>query len=142
MNASQIYQRIKESFERQGMTQNLGFELIAAQEGQVEFALPRSEKVLQQQGAFHGGALGTLADISCGYAALTVAPEGMEVSTVEYKINFACAAVGDRVLCVGQVKRAGRTLCVCTAELFDEKDGVRMACGFMQATIINIEKKY
>jgi uncharacterized protein (TIGR00369 family) len=137
-----IYHRIEESFKRQGMTQNLGFELVSAEKGKVEFAMPRSDKVLQQQGAFHGGALGTLADICCGYAALTVAPEGMEVTTVEYKINFVSAAVGERVICVGEVKKAGRTLTICTAELFDEKDGIRKTCGYMQATVINIAKKY
>jgi uncharacterized protein (TIGR00369 family) len=140
MNA--IYQRIDESFKRQGMTQNLGFEFISAEKGRVEFAMPRNDRVLQQQGAFHGGALGTLADISCGYAALTVAPEGMEVTTVEYKINFVSSAVGERVICIGEVKKAGRTLTICTAELFDEKEGVRKTCGYMQATVINIEKKY
>jgi uncharacterized protein (TIGR00369 family) len=142
MSDPAIYQRINESFQRQGMTQNLGFEFISANIGKVEFAMPRSEKVLQQQGAFHGGALGTLADICCGYAALTVAPEGMEVTTVEYKINFVSAAAGERVVCIGEVKKAGRTLTICTAELFDEKEGVRKTCGYMQATVINIAKKY
>jgi uncharacterized protein (TIGR00369 family) len=142
MSHSAIYERINESFKRQGMTQNLGFELISAEKGKVEFAMPRSDKVLQQQGAFHGGALGALADISCGYAALSVAPEGMEVTTVEYKINFVSAAVGERVVCIGEIKKAGRTLTICTAELFDEKDGIRKTCGYMQATVINIAKKY
>jgi uncharacterized protein (TIGR00369 family) len=137
-----LEQRILESFARQGMTQHLGFEFIHADVGKVEFAMPRSDKVLQQQGVFHGGALGTLADICCGYAALTVAPQDMEVTTVEYKINFVSAAVGERVVCIGEVKKAGRTLTVCTAELFDEKDGVRKTCGYMQATVINIAKKY
>jgi uncharacterized protein (TIGR00369 family) len=139
---TEIETRINESFQRQGMTQNLGFEFISADSGKAEFAMPRSEIVLQQQDHFHGGALGTLADICCGYAALTVAPEGMEVSTVEYKINFVSAAVGERVVCIGEVKKAGRTLTICTAELFDVKDGIRKTCGYMQATVINIEKKY
>ena len=108
-----IHQRIQASFERQGLARTLGFEFIRAEKGRVEFAVPLSERVTQQQGAMHGGALGALADISCGYAALTVAPEGMEVTSVEYKINFAAAAVGERVHCVGEVKRAGRTLAVC-----------------------------
>ncbi|MBS7807246.1 PaaI family thioesterase [Variovorax sp. PCZ-1] len=139
---SALYERIETSFKRQGMMQALGCELVSVDKGRVEFALPMSEKVTQQQGAFHGGALGALADISCGYAALTVAPEGMEVTSVEYKINFAAAASGERVHCVGEVKRAGRTLAVCQAELFDVKDGERKSCGFMQATMIYIEKKY
>ncbi len=139
---SALYKRIETSFKRQGMMAALGFELISVEKGRVEFAVPMSEKVTQQQGAFHGGALGALADISCGYAALTVAPEGMEVTSVEYKIYFAAAATGERVHCVGEVKRAGRTLAVCQAELFDVKNGERKSCGFMQATMIYIEKRY
>lgn len=142
MSQNTLYERIACSFERQGMMKALGFELISVEKGRVEFAVPMSEKVTQQQGAMHGGALGTLADISCGYAALTVAPEGMEVTSVEYKINFASAATGERVHCVGEVKRAGRTLVVCQAELFDVKDGMRKSCGYMQATIIYVAKKY
>jgi uncharacterized protein (TIGR00369 family) len=136
------HERIEASFKRQGMMQALGCELVSVEKGRVEFALPMSEKVTQQQGAFHGGALGALADISCGYAALTVAPQGMEVTSVEYKINFAAAATGERVHCVGEVKRAGRTLAVCQAEIFDVKDGARKSCGFMQATMIFVEKRY
>ena len=137
-----IYQRIEESFKRQGLAKTLGFELISAEKGRVEFAVPMSERVTQQQGAMHGGALGALADICCGYAALTVAPEGMEVTSVEYKINFAAAATGECVHCVGEVKRAGRTLAVCQAELFDVKNGERKSCGFMQATMIYVAKRY
>jgi uncharacterized protein (TIGR00369 family) len=137
-----IEQRIETSFKRQGMMMALGCELVNVEKGKVEFALPMSDKVTQQQGAFHGGALGALADISCGYAALTVAPEGMEVTSVEYKINFTSAAIGERVHCIGEVKKAGRTLAVCQAELFDVKGGERKSCGFMQATMIYIAKKY
>ena len=137
-----LVDRINDSFQRQGMMQHLGARLVRAQVGEVEFALPKSDKVTQQQGSFHGGALGTLADISCGYAALTVAPEGMEVTTVEYKINFVSAAVGDKVVCIGKVQKAGRTLTITNAELFDVKDGVRKLCGLMQATMIFVAKQY
>lgn len=139
---TELEQRIRASFMRQGMTQYLGFELIAVEKGKVEFAMPRSEKVLQQQGSFHGGALGTLADICCGYAALTVAPAGMEVTTVEYKINFVAAAVGECVHGIGEVKKVGRTLTICTAELYDLKDGMRKPCAYMQATVMNVAKNY
>jgi uncharacterized protein (TIGR00369 family) len=99
-----LFDRINDSFKRQGMMQHLGARLVRVAAGEVEFALPKSDKVTQQQGSFHGGALGTLADISCGYAALTVCPEGMEVTTVEYKINFVSAAVGDEVVCITKVR--------------------------------------
>jgi uncharacterized protein (TIGR00369 family) len=137
-----LFDRINSSFVRQGMMQHLGVRIVRVEKGEVEFALPMSDKVTQQQGAFHGGAMGALADICCGYAALTVAPEGMEVTTVEYKINFVSAAVGDEVVCVGKVQKAGRTLTITNAELFDIKNGERKLCGLMQATLIAVAKKY
>jgi uncharacterized protein (TIGR00369 family) len=137
-----LFDRVNDSFKRQGMMQHLGARLVRVAAGEVEFALPKSDKVTQQQGSFHGGALGTLADISCGYAALTVCPEGMEVTTVEYKINFVSNAVGDEVVCVGKVQKAGRTLTITNAEIFDVRDGVRKLCGLMQATMIAVAKTY
>ncbi len=137
-----LFDRVNDSFKRQGMMQNLGARLVRVAVGEVEFALPKSDKVTQQQGSFHGGALGTLADISCGYAALTVCPEGMEVTTVEYKINFVSAAVGDEVVCIGKVQKAGRTLTITNAEIYDIQDGKRKLCGLMQATMIAVAKTY
>ena len=86
-----LFERVHASFLRQGMMQHLGTRLLRVAPGEVELALPFSDKVTQQQGGFHGGAMGALADIAAGYAALTVAPEGMEVTTIEYKINFLAA---------------------------------------------------
>lgn len=137
-----IFERVRSSFVRQGMMQHLGARLVRAQNGEVEFALPLSDRVTQQQGSFHGGALGALADICCGYAALTVAPVGMEVTTVEYKINFVSAAVGSEVVCIGKVQKAGRTLTITNAELFDVRGGVRTLCALMQATLIAVAAKY
>lgn len=83
-----MWQRVQTSLARQGLMQHLGTRLLAVAPGEVTLALPYSERVTQQQGGFHGGAMGALADIAGGYAGLTVAPEGMEVTTVEYKVNF------------------------------------------------------
>ena len=101
------FERVRESFVRQGLMQHWGAELVSASKGRTEFALPKTDKVTQQQGSIHGGAMGALADIACGYAALTVAPQGMEVTTVEYKVNMMAAPVGEALHVVGEVKRAG-----------------------------------
>ena len=72
-----LTRRVQDSFERQGMMVHLGAKLLRVEPGLCEVALPHSEKVTQQQGGFHGGAMGALADIAGGYAALTVAPDCM-----------------------------------------------------------------
>ena len=89
----ELHQRIHDSFVRQGLMQHLGARIVSVAPGEVEIALPYSERVTQQQGGYHGGAMGALADIAAGYAGLTQAPEGHEVATVEYKINFLAASL-------------------------------------------------
>ena len=101
--ASSPHERVALSLARQGMMTHLGVRLLSATSGQVELALSYSDKLTQQQGGFHGGAIGALADIAGGYAALTVAPEGMEVVTVEYKINFLNSFQGGEIRAIGKV---------------------------------------
>ena len=105
-----------------GMMRHLGAQLLRVGPGLCEIALPHSEKVTQQQGGFHGGAMGALADIAGGYAALTVAPDGMEVTTVEYKINFLAAFAGGELRATGRVLKAGRRIIVTTADVVHVDD--------------------
>ncbi|MFP5467309.1 MAG: PaaI family thioesterase, partial [Gammaproteobacteria bacterium] len=112
-----LRERVQTSLDRQGMMQALGVRLLVAAPGQVTLAMPYSDRVTQQQGGFHGGAMGALADIAGGYAALTVAPEGMEVTTVEYKINFLAAFQNGELQATGQVVKAGKRIIVTTAQV-------------------------
>ena len=121
----------------------LGVRLLSAQPGCVSLAMPYSERVTQQQGGFHGGAMGALADIAGGYAALTVAPEGMEVTTVEYKINFLAAFQGGELQATGRVVKAGKRIIVTTAEVVHvAADGQRSDCAVMQQTLVPVPKTY
>ena len=70
-----LFQRIEASFQRQGMMRHLAARLGDVAPGFCEVFLPYSDRVTQQQGGFHGGAMGALADIAGGYAGLSVAPE-------------------------------------------------------------------
>ncbi|WP_082955299.1 PaaI family thioesterase [Tepidimonas fonticaldi] len=122
---------------------HLGVRLVDVAPGTVTLALPYSDKVTQQQDGFHGGAMGALADIAGGYAGLTVAPDGMEVTTVEYKINFLAAFQDGELLAIGRVVRAGRRIIVTTAELVHvAPDGTRSPCAVMQQTLVPVPKTY
>ena len=135
--------RVATSLARQGMMQHLGVELLTATAGQVVLALPYSERVTQQQGGFHGGAMGALADIAAGYAGLTVAPEGMEVTTVEYKINFLAAFQSGRLEATGRVLRNGRRLIITAADVEHvDADGQRTLCAVMQQTLATVPQRY
>ena len=138
-----LHQRVQASLDRQGMMQPLGVRLLAVAPGTVTLALPYSDRVTQQQGGFHGGAMGALADIAGGYAGLTVAPEGMEVTTVEYKINFLAAFQGGELQATGRVVKGGKRIIVTTADVVHVAgDGQRTACAVMQQTLMPVPKTY
>ena len=140
---SELFQRIEASFLRQGLMQHLGARLLRVEPGLCEVALPYSERVNQQQGGFHGGAMGALADIAGGYAALTVVPADSEVTTIEYKINFLAAFQGGELRAIGRVVRAGRRVVVTTAEVLHvDANGKESICALMQQSIAPIPKSY
>lgn len=140
---SALFQRIEASFLRQGLMQHLGARLLRVEPGLCEVALPYSERVTQQQGGFHGGAMGALADIAGGYAALTVAAEDAEVTTVEYKINFMAGFKDGELRALGRVAKAGKRIIVTTAEVTHvSADGKESACALMQQTLVPVPKTY
>lgn len=137
------HERVALSLSRQGMMTHLGVRLVSAMPGQVELALSYSDKLTQQQGGFHGGAIGALADIAGGYAALTIAPEGMEVVTVEYKINFLNSWQGGEIRAMGKVVKAGRRVIVTSAEVLHiDADGKTSPCAVMQQTVAPVPQTY
>lgn len=138
-----LYQRIESSFLRQGMMRHLGARLLRVAPGECDIALPYTDKVTQQQGGFHGGAMAALADIVGGYAGLTVATEGMEVTTIEFKINFLAAFQNGEIVGRGRVVRGGKRIIVTTAEVVHmAADGKETPCAVMQQTLMPVPKNY
>ena len=141
--SSELFQRIEASFLRQGMMQHLGVRLLRVEPGLCELALAHSERVTQQQGGFHGGAMGSLADIAGGYAAMTMVGPDLEVTTVEYKINFLAGFKDGELRAVGRVVKAGKRIIVTTAEVTHMAlDGTQTDCALMQQTIVPVPKTY
>jgi len=137
------FERVAASLARQGMMQPLGVRLLRAERGLVELAMPYSTAVTQQQGGFHGGAMGALADIAGGYAGLTVLPEDSEVVTVEYKINFLASFQGGELRATGRVTKGGKRIIVTTAEVVHIDDSHKVsACAVMQQTLVPVPKTY
>ena len=136
---SDIAQRIADSFQKQGLMATLGAELLLAQEGEVQIAMPFSKHLSQQQGIIHAGAVTSIVDSAGGYAALTKAPAGCEVVTAEFKINLLRPAIGDRFVAIGKVTNAGKMLTVCTGEVHAYTGDSSKLVALMQATIVNVK---
>jgi uncharacterized protein (TIGR00369 family) len=112
-------ERIRQSFDQQGFMRTIGAALESVEPGTVTVTCGFDERLTQQHGLLHGGLLATLVDVACGYAALSMMPADREVLTVEFKIHFLKPAKTDRLIAVGQVVQAGRTLTVCEGTVFD-----------------------
>jgi acyl-coenzyme A thioesterase PaaI-like protein len=77
-------------------------------------------------------------DSACGYAALSVDPGDKEVLTVEFKVNLLAPAVGEFLDARAQVKRAGQTLIICTADAFAINGSREKVVATMLATIMAV----
>ena len=132
--------RIEASFNAQALMSTLGAQLVHVEDGEVHILLPFDARLTQQHGYLHAGAITSVVDSACGYAALTRAPEDHEVVTVEFKVNFVRPAVGQNFLAIGRVRTSGRTLTVCTGEVSATTENQATVVAIMQATIMNVRR--
>lgn len=124
-------QRVRESFRLQKVMELIGARLMTVEPGVVEIEIPAREDLTQQNGYMHAGIVTTVLDSACGYAAYTLMPAASSVLSVEFKVNLLAPATGDLIRVRAQVKRAGRTLTVCTADAFAGEK----ICATMLATM-------
>lgn len=129
-------ERLRESFERQGLMRLLGAKVVEAGEGFCTIEVPFAEKLTQQQRYFHGAVTdGAVGDNAGGYAALTLAPPDREVLTAEYKVNFLAPARGERLVARGEVVTAGRRLFACRPEVSAVAGGEETPCAALLQTV-------
>ncbi|HTR98025.1 MAG TPA: PaaI family thioesterase [Candidatus Acidoferrales bacterium] len=115
-------ERVRRSFERQPLMATLGATLDRVAPGEVEIGLPYRAGLCQQNGYLHAGAVASIADSACGYAAFTLSEPDTDVLAVEFKINLMAPARGSRFVARARVLRSGRTLSVVLADV--SADGV------------------
>lgn len=127
--------RVRASFSRQGVMATLGAALAEVDTGRVVIELAIEPRLSQQHGFLHAGVVVTALDSACGYSALTLMPEDVDVLTVELKVNLLAPASGERLVAEGEVVRAGGTLTVCRGDAFAE-GAERVHVATMLATIL------
>ena len=114
----------------------LGASLELVEPGRVHIAVPFSAALTQQHGYVHAGVISSIADSACGYAAMTLAPNGAEVLTVEFKISLLAPAHGLRFLASASVLRTGKRLCFCSGEVRAIRESGEELIATMLSTII------
>jgi len=133
--------KVRDNFGRQHFMSTIGAEMASVGCGTVEIRFPFSPKLTQQNGFVHAGAVTSIMDSACGYAALSVAPEAADVLSVEFKVNLLAPATGESFVARASVKRAGKRLAVCTADAFAIRAGKEKLIATMLATMMNMDSR-
>jgi uncharacterized protein (TIGR00369 family) len=133
--------RVRASFDRQGLMATLGASLARVEPGAIEIHLPIQRGITQQHGFVHAGAVASIADSACGYAAFSLMSADSGVLAVEFKINLMAPAAGELLIARGRVLRAGRTLNVCQADVVAVEGGVERTVALLTATIMGVRDR-
>jgi uncharacterized protein (TIGR00369 family) len=137
-NMSISENEIRASFEKQTLMATLNAKMIEVTAGKVTIECLWDERLSQQHGLFHAGVLTSIVDTACGYAAWSLMPEGKDVLTVEFKINFLKPAKTPKLIALGSVIQSGKTLTVCEGFVYDETRTKLLAK--MSATMMAVMK--
>lgn len=132
---------VRASFAEQALMTTLGARLADVAPGGVEIRVPFRDDLTQQHGFLHAGVVSAAMDSACGYAALSLMPEGVGVLTVEFKTNLMAPARGTELVARGRTLRAGRTISVCQGEAIMIADGEETVVATMLATIMTIRDR-
>lgn len=117
----------------QPLSQLLGTEMVAYSPEGVELHLEISDRIRQQHGFAHGGAIAYLADNALTFAGGVAMGGG--VLTSEMKINYVRPGVGEKLIARAVSIAAGRTQGVVRCEVYVVKDGVEKLCAAAQGTV-------
>lgn len=130
--------RVRASFARQHFMATLGARLERVSPGEVVIAFGFRDDLTQQHGYLHAGVMTAVADSACGYAALTLMEPNAGVLAVEFKVNLLAPGKGPRFVAEARVVRSGRTLTVCSCEVFAEDGGARTTIALLQGTMMAV----
>jgi uncharacterized protein (TIGR00369 family) len=128
--------RVRASFDKQTFMATLGATLESVSAGAVAIRLSFRDDLTQQHGFLHAGAIASIADSACGYAALSLMPLDAGVLSIEFKINMLSPARGDAIIARGEVIRAGRNIMVCRADVHSVTERDEKLVAAMQATMM------
>lgn len=145
MNLPNTPEGMRAYIERRGVsgspfTSFLGLEVVRCWDGTCELALTVRPDLTQSHGALHGGVLSSLADIVCGFAAVSQCGAVVTANVITHMLGPA--QVGDRVYAVATVKRAGKRQVVVTADFHARNDQEEKLVVTASATLARISSHH
>lgn len=99
----------------------VGFEVERLYEGGAVLSMRVDERHRQIHNVVHGGVIASLADTAGAIAAYTVSSLGVELVTIELKINYLLPIADGKVEAEGRVLRTGRNFTVVDCDVRNEQ---------------------
>ena len=99
----------------------VGFEVERLYEGGAVLSMRVDDRHRQIHNVVHGGVIASLADTAGAIAAYTVSALGVELVTIELKINYLLPIADGKVEAEGRVLRAGRNFTVADCDVRNEQ---------------------
>jgi uncharacterized protein (TIGR00369 family) len=125
-----------ECFRRRKFMKFIGAELLRVYPGFCTLQLKYREKLAHDPSCFPPGVIGALADNAGEFAALSLLPPDSSLATTEYKLNLLAPAEGDVLVAHAKVVKSGKTMTVCTSEIYVRKDRSQNLCAMALMTFI------
>lgn len=96
-------------------------DLLAVEEGRVEFSCLVDESVYNPIGVVHGGLVCTLLDTVAGCAVHSTLPRGTGYTSIELKVTYlrAVTATSGPLRAIGRVVKPGRRVAFAEGEVLD-----------------------
>jgi uncharacterized protein (TIGR00369 family) len=96
-------------------------DVVAVEEGRVEFGCTVDESVYNPIGVVHGGLVCTLLDTVAGCAVHTTLPQGVGYTSIELKVTYlrAVTKASGRLTAVGTVVKPGRRVAFAEGQVLD-----------------------
>lgn len=123
---------------RRGFIKHCQFEAEAVSRGYFESKVRIKAHHRQQDGFIHAGVMATMADHTAGYAAFTTVPEGVQILTIEFKVNFLRPAHGDLLVCRSRVIREGSQIIISESEVFDIREDKEVLAAKALVTLMAV----
>jgi uncharacterized protein (TIGR00369 family) len=131
---------LKQDYER-GFIKFCRYQAVSAAWGEFCSRVEIQEEHRQQDGFIHAGVMATMADHTAGYSAFTTVPEGFQILTIEFKINFLRPAFGEALRCASQVIRPGKRVIVAESEVFDVREDGETPVAKAMVTLMAVPEK-
>jgi uncharacterized protein (TIGR00369 family) len=131
---------VPDVFGRAAFVRSMSIELVDYGKGWCETKQRVLPEHRQQHGFAHAGVVMTIADHTCGGAAVSVVREDQDVITVENKTSFIRPAAGDLLYSRATVLRAGKSLIFVEAEVTAERGDERVLVAKTSSTLAVIPR--